>query len=250
MVEYISIREAAERVGVGHKVIRRLVSQGVIAASRFHGAHGVEWRIDASSLDAYAAHRAAPRPAAGPPAPAAPASAKEMTAAAPEALSRGVQAELEALRVDKQFLTRQLDAMTSLLSSALSGAVAPPAAPTPHTDGAAAAAPPPANVTAALQSSLQSLGPEAVRSFELCSIKVLWGKPVLWRVAVEELDDVARLVSAVLSPTAQWVPPGEEVVFVWAFDAMGSVLWGAACGPGWFGADFEAELSACRVTRR
>jgi hypothetical protein len=123
-----------------------------------------------------------------------------------------------------------------------------------HHDIAAATLPTvpamPCDITAALQSALHSLMPEGISTIELCSVKVLWGRPVLWRVAATAPQDVQSLLNAVLAPEAVWTPPGEEVVFIWALGADGNVVWGAACGPGWFGPGFEDALRGCRVERR
>jgi hypothetical protein len=81
-------------------------------------------------------------------------------------------------------------------------------------------------------------------------VKVLWGKPVLWRVAATESHDVESLLNAILSEEAKWTPPGEEAVFAWVFGPEGDVLWGTACGPGWFGPEFEEALRLCHVERR
>ena len=89
----------------------------------------------------------------------------------------------------------------------------------------------------------------SVAGVELCSVKLLWGRPVLWRLVAREPRDIAALLDAMLSPAAAWDPPGEEVVFLWARDSVGEVLWGVACGPGWFGAPFEEALRAARVER-
>jgi excisionase family DNA binding protein len=237
-LETNSIREAAERLAVSAKVVRRLVAQGTLSAHKMPGAHGDEWRVDAASLAAYKATPAPPRPAS----PAVPAP----TAAPAPAFDR----EVESLREDNAFLQRQVDSLGALLSRTLD---APrPSAPLPATIEIETEKPPSApapGVTAALQSSLRLVSAPEVAAVELCSVKLLWGRPVLWRLIAREPADVATLMDAILAPTAAWDAPGEEVVFLWLRDAAGEVLWGCACGPHWFGAAFEDALRIVHVER-
>ena len=120
----------------------------------------------------------------------------------------------------------------------------------PLAQGGETSAPLASHVTEALQSSLASLGTGCIHALEMCSVKVLWGKPVLWRVVAEQPGDVTALVEAVLSPEAAWDPPAAEVVFLWARDAVGDVVWGVACGADWFGTPFQDALRQARVERR
>lgn len=249
-VETISIREAAERLGVSHKVVRRLVAQGIVQARKEAGGHGEEWRLDVDSVEAYRSGAPAtppppPRPKpAPPPDPTVPA----LTPPSPQS------ADLEA---DKRFLQEQVTALTDLLRAAIArGPSAPSGIPSPGDDapsGAPALREPDAlaaGVTQALQISLSSLDVNDIRALEMCSVRLLWGKPVLWRVVAEEPADVSALLEAILSPEAAWDPPAGEVVFLWARDAGREVVWGTACGPAWFGAPFQEALRQARVERR
>jgi excisionase family DNA binding protein len=237
-LETNSIREAAERLAVSAKVVRRLVAQGTLRAIKMPGAHGDEWRVDAASLAAYKASPSPPRPAS----PSVPAHT--------EAPAPALHRELDSLREDKAFLQKQVDSLGALLSRALDAPrPAPPHAASTETDAEQPPSSPAPSVTAALQSSLRLVSAPEVAAVELCSVKLLWGRPVLWRLIAREPADVATLMDAILAPTAAWDAPGEEVVFLWLRDAVGEVLWGCACGPHWFGAAFEDALRVVHVER-
>jgi excisionase family DNA binding protein len=234
-LETISIREAAERLAVSAKVVRRLVAQGTLRAHKLPGAHGEEWRVESGSVAAYRTE----------PAPATP----EFPGVQPRAFAPDAAREIESLRDDKAFLQRQVETLNALLSRAL-GTPAPAAlqssAQTEAASPPSAATP---GVTAALQSSLRLVSAPDVAAVELCSVKLLWGRPVLWRLIAREPADVSTLLDAILSPAAAWDVPGEEVVFLWLRDAAGEMLWGCACGPHWFGPAFEDALRIVHVER-
>ena len=249
-LETISIREAAERLGISVKVARRLVSQGALRATKSRGPHGEEWRVDVASLEAYQHDTAPPPPSPSP-----------AWSATPSPSPAAPDAEVEALRRDKAFLERQVETLTALLRRALeSPPAAPPPGGVPAPAAEAADAPAPhgalagpgpslTGVTEALQSSLRLVDPADVGAVEMCSVKVLWGRPVLWRLRAREPEDVRGLMNAILAPGAAWDAPGEEVVFLWVTDGAGAALWGCACGPGWFGPGFEEAVRAARVER-
>lgn len=65
--EYLSITQAAERLSVNPKTLRRWINAGKIAATKEIGPRGEEWRIHAQSLpqsgdSIQKPHRAAPAP--------------------------------------------------------------------------------------------------------------------------------------------------------------------------------------------
>lgn len=237
-MESISIREAADRLGVSHKVIRRLVSQGTLEAYKRPGSHGAEWRVEVASLLAYQSGQSAPRH--GSP------TRVRLSAPSPSPTTTDEHLEADAWHSDKEFLQGQILRLTDLLAVALGR----PASNTPEPMVEVQGAHGESTVTSALQSSLEAVRQEGIAGIELCSIKVLWGRPVLWRTNVTDADDVATLVDAIMSDAAQWKAPGEELVYIWALGAEREVLWGTACGPGWFGPEFEEALRNCRVERR
>lgn len=51
----VSLREAAERLGVSPRTMRRYVRDGTVSASQAVGPHGPEYRIEAATLDRLAA---------------------------------------------------------------------------------------------------------------------------------------------------------------------------------------------------
>lgn len=252
-LETISIREAAERLGVSVKVVRRLVAQGALHAEKTRGRHGEEWRVDAAALPQSLPVSAPSGLSRTPPATGEP---RGMEHRAEEGGGNDV---CNSLLRDKEFLQRQVEALTALLTQAISFS-----APYPPLSGGVASATSAAmeaalpdaagslsvaGITSALQSSLRLVEPASVAVTEMCSVRVLWGRPVLWRLLAREEADLAALREAILSPQATWDPPGEEVVFLWMRDPEGAVVWGCACGPGWFGPAFEEALRSARVER-
>ena len=237
-MESISIREAADRLGVTHKVIRRLISQGTLEAFKHPGSHGAEWCVEVSSLAAYQSGQSAPRHHT--------ASRDRLPVSPPSPTTPEGRSEPDSWQSDKTFLQEQIHRLTDLLSVALGR---PPANP-PEASMDGLPSPEAFTVTSALQASLESALHEGIAGIELCSIKVLWGRPVLWRTEVTDAADVSALVEAILSDIAAWVAPGAELVYIWALGQEREVLWGTACGPGWFGPAFEETLRNCRVERR
>lgn len=250
-METVSIREAAERLNVTPKVVRRLVAQGIIPASKAAGPHGEEWRLEAAAVMAQRgaparAARAVPGPLATPPETHAGRALTEPPVR--PAPSRRDDTASEHVR----FLQQHVERLTAILDSALARHTpSAPAAAVPEIPDAVL--PPPddmiSTVTQALQSSLRGFEGEGIRLLEMGSVRVLWGRPVLWRVAAEAPADVAALLNAILSPGARWDPPGEEVHFVWARDGAGAAVWGTACGAGWFGPTFQEALRSAQVER-
>jgi len=53
----VSLREAAERLGVSARTMRRYVLEGQVSASQAVGPHGPEYRVDVDSLAALVAKR-------------------------------------------------------------------------------------------------------------------------------------------------------------------------------------------------
>lgn len=246
-METITIREAAERLGVSAKVVRRLIAEGSLPAAKARGSHGEEWRVDAASLIGVDVNAPA-RPAASDPAPASP----------PAAEPPAWRDERAGLLRDKAFLQNQVEALTTLLGQSMAASPFPSLPTLPAQSGGDAVAegslPSPSlpalpNVTAALQSSLRLVDAEDVAVIEMCSVRVLWGRPVLWRLLAREEADRAALRGAILSADAAWDAPGEEVVFIFMRDSDGAVIWGCACGPRWFGPPFEDALRSARVDR-
>jgi len=146
-LESISIREAADRLGVSHKVIRRLISQGTLEAYKRPGAHGAEWRVEMSSLVAYQNGQSAPRHAAA---------TRVRLAAAPPPPNHHVEEneESESWKADKAFLQDQIRQLTAIVSAAVS--CSPFSAQTETSDSVAI----PAGygeITASLQSSLRTV---------------------------------------------------------------------------------------------
>lgn len=237
-MESISIREAAERLGVSHKVIRRLISQGTLEAYKRPGSHGAEWRVEVASLAAYQAGQSSPRHN--------PVSRVRLSVPPPAPSPSTERPEPESWEGERAFLREQICRLTDLLSASM-GKAPLYAAERPSSEVMGVEA---ITVTSALQTSLESARHEGISGIELCTIKVLWGRPVLWRTEVTDTSDVAALVQAILSDTAVWAAPAEELVYIWALGAEREVLWGTACGPGWFGPEFEETLRNCRVERR
>lgn len=231
-METLSVSEAAARLGVNHKVIRRLIAQRLVDATMRMGRHGREWRINAASLESYRERTYGEAPERD-----APASAGAPIASRPAAPSAHL---VEELREDKRFLRDQLDRLTSILQNG---------GPAPCPETSAASAPGPKAVTASLQQALRMAGPDAVSSLEFTATRLLWGRPVLWRMAARDAADVSALIDAVLSSSAEWDPPAGECLLVVARNADGDVLWGTACGPGWFGPRFVEALRGSRVER-
>jgi excisionase family DNA binding protein len=225
-METLTVSEAAGRLGVNHKVIRRLISQGHVDASLRMGRHGPEWRIDAASLESYRERAYGDAPVAG----AVSASARPAPATAQM---------LEELREDKRFLREQVDRLTSILQNGGTPDAASPGRPEPASGA----------VTGSLQQALRLAGPEHIASMEFVAPRASHDHAMLWRTAARNPADIAALIGAVLSDTAQWDPPANECLFVFARDATGGVLWGAACGPGWFGPAFIEALRRARVER-
>lgn len=225
----MSIREAADALGTHHKVIRRWIAQGRLQASKISGGHGPEWRIDRASLEALRQ--------SGP-------SVSERTRKEPPTPRASYPSPSSDLSDDKAFLQKQVERLTTLLEHAL-------ACPTPAvSETSTPASPALVNVTAALQSALRTLDRESIEALQFCSVRVLWGRPVLWRTEARERADVDALLDAILSTDASWDPPGEEVVYLYAVSANGEALWGTACGSEWFGPAFVERLREARVERR
>lgn len=233
------------------KVVRRLISQGTLRAEKVRGNHGEEWRVDAASLSR------ASEPAT--PSEHAPRPEQRDTSRPTPAVEWSD--ERDALLRDKEFLQRQLETVNGILAHALTpaaGATLPalPLPPPSVRDGQAVEGTVPSstlstfpNVTAALQSSLRLVEANGISAVEMCSVRILWGRAVLWRLVARGSADLAALREAILSPSAVWDPPGEEVVFLFMREAEGAVVWGCACGPHWFGTPFEEALRSVQVER-
>ena len=58
MSEPLSIKEAAARLGVNPKTIRRRIESGELAAEKLEGANGLQWMIRPEALDKEAARKA------------------------------------------------------------------------------------------------------------------------------------------------------------------------------------------------
>lgn len=227
-----SIQEAATALEIHHKVVRRLINQGRLTAVKLPGRHGPEWRVDTTSLE----------------------SLKKEGMRSPDATVPSLSQPMEARTApsshpahhfleDKRFLQAQVERLTLLLGQALGQTLPPSETPVQ-------AAVSYREVTEALQSALRSLDRDQVQALQFCSVRVLWGRPVLWRTETQDPGDVNSLLEALLSQEAAWDPPGEEVVYVYALSPSGEVLWGTACGPGWFGPAFRDRLREARVERR
>lgn len=238
-MDSISIREAADRLAVSQKVIRRLISQGTLEAYKHPGAHGAEWRVEIASLSAYQSGQSPARHGT-------PTRVRLPVTQSPNP-NQSELADPDSWCADKAFLQDQVIRLTEMLGTSLSSGRLAHTAEIAVPDSGAQPLP---DVTTALQSSLRSVAEADITGIELCSVRVLWGSPVLWRVEATAAEDIQSLRSAVLSEEATWMPPGEEVVFIWALGANREVLWGTACGPGWFGPAFEETLRGCRVERR
>jgi excisionase family DNA binding protein len=230
-MDSINVSEAAARLGVNHKVIRRLIAQGHVSAALRMGRHGKEWRIDPASLDSYQSRSLEDIPVEPTPARRA------------EAPASGV---LDELRQDKAFLQEQVRRLTKALSRRGLLPEAEPLDEPGTSEGKRTTLP---ALTEPLQNALRLVDPGSVVALEFAATREIWGRPVLWRTVARGRTDVAALLDAILAPGAEWDPPAAPTCFVFVRDASGGTLWGTACGPRWFGPAFEQALRRARVER-